>query len=85
MSALSGYGHVLLEAPHGLEASFAAKGSRVSGKKLAGTIRDVILIALAWAIFIGVMMHPGVQIIGILACAVALLVGGGRAVARRTA
>jgi hypothetical protein len=37
-----------------------------------------VLIALAWAIFIGLVMYPAAQIIGIAACAVALLVGGGR-------
>jgi hypothetical protein len=54
---------------------FAAKRA---GGGLIGTIRDLILIALAWTIFIGVILHPGVQIVGIAACALALLVGGAR-------
>lgn len=62
-------------------AAYAAHpGMRTSrtGRTLAATIRDLVLIALAWAIFIGLVMYPAAQIIGIAACAVALLVGGGR-------
>lgn len=61
------------EARYGLETSFAAESVGASGK-LAGIIQDVVLIALAWAIFIGVILYPVMQIIGILACSISLLV-----------
>jgi hypothetical protein len=69
-------------------AAFATHpGMRTSraGRSLAATIRDLALIALAWAIFIGLVMYPAVQIIGIATCAVALLIGSGRRAANRTA
>jgi hypothetical protein len=84
MSAVYGHGsaNVLQGAPFDLDVRFAAK--RV-GSGLIGTIRDLILIALAWTTFIGVILHPGVQIVGIAACALALLVGGARSAFSRTA
>jgi hypothetical protein len=85
MSALYGHGpaNVLQSAPFDLDVGFAAKRAG-AGSRLAGTIRDLILIAFAWTIFIGVILHPGAQIVGIAACALALLVGGARsAFARR--
>ena len=39
---------------------------------------DLALIALAWAIFIGVMLYPAAQLVGLFACAIALVVAGGR-------
>jgi hypothetical protein len=84
MSALHGHGsaNVLQGAPFDLDVRFAAKRA---GSGLIGTIRDLILIALAWTIFIGIILHPGVQIVGIAACALALLVGGARAAFSRRA
>ena len=49
-----------------------------AGRSLSGTVRDLALIALAWAIFIGLVMYPAAQIIGIATCAIALLLGSGR-------
>jgi hypothetical protein len=40
-----------------------------------GAIRDVALIALAWMILIGVIVYPVAQLIGILTCAIALVLG----------
>lgn len=84
MSALYGHGsaNVLQGAPFDLDVRFAAKRA---GDGLIGTIRDLILIALAWTIFIGIILHPGVQIVGIAACAFALLVGGVRSALGRKA
>jgi hypothetical protein len=48
------------------------------GSPLAATIRDLVLIALAWTLFIAVVMHPIAQIAGIAACAIALLIGSER-------
>jgi hypothetical protein len=56
-----------------------------AGRSLAATVSDLALIALAWAIFIGLMMYPAAQIIGIAACAIALLVGGARRAPDRAA
>jgi hypothetical protein len=86
MSALCGHGpaNVLQGAPFDLDVRFSAKRPG-AGRRLVGTIRDLILIALAWAIFIGVILHPAVQIVGIAACALALLVGGARAAFTRRA
>jgi hypothetical protein len=84
MSAVYGHGsaNVLQGAPFDLDVRFAAKRA---GGGLIGTIRDLFLIALAWTIFIGVILHPGAQIVGIAACALALLVSGARAALRHTA
>jgi hypothetical protein len=49
------------------------------GRGLAANIRDLGLIALAWMIFIGIILHPGAQLFGIAACGFALLVGSVRA------
>lgn len=68
-----GQADVLHGAPFDLVTGSAAPASAFG--RLAGTIRDLVLIALAWMIFVGVLFHPGVQIIGIAACALALLVG----------
>ena len=87
MSALCGHGpaDVLHGAPFDLDTR-SATGAKSSGfNRLAGTIRDVVLIALAWTIFIGVIFHPGVQIVGLVACALALLVGSAGAAVRRRA
>ena len=62
-------------------AAYAAHpGMRTSraGRSLAATVRDLALIALAWAIFIGLVMYPAAQIIGIATCAIALLLGSAR-------
>ena len=48
------------------------------GRSLAATIRDLVLIALAWALFVGIMMYPVAQIAGIFICAIALLLGSAR-------
>jgi hypothetical protein len=79
MSALYGHGpaNVLQGAPFDLDVRSAAKRAG-AGSRLAGTIRDLMLIALAWTIFIGIILHPAVQLVGIAACALALLVGGAR-------
>jgi hypothetical protein len=61
------------------QARYALEPRPAARSKLAGTIRDVTLIAFAWMIFIGVFVYPAAQIVGILACAIALLVGSGRA------
>ena len=84
MSAVYGHGsaNVLQGAPFDLDVRFAAKRA---GGGLIGTIRDLFLIALAWTIFIGVILHPGAQIVGIVACALALLFGSARAALRHTA
>ena len=79
MSAVYGSANVLQGAPFDLDVAKRAGGG------LIGTIRDLLLIALAWTIFIGVILHPGVQIVGIAACALALLVGGARAAFSRRA
>ena len=86
MRALYDHGsaNVLQGAPFDLDVRFAAKRAD-AGSRLAGTIRDLTLIALAWTIFIGVILHPGAQIVGIVACALALLVGGARSALGRRA
>jgi len=87
MSALYGHGpaDVLCGAPFDLDTR-SSSGAKSSGfTALAATIRDVILIALAWLVFIGVIFHPGVQIVGIAACALAVLVGSARAAIGRGA
>jgi hypothetical protein len=46
-----------------------------SSRKLGTTrvlIRDLALIALAWTVFIGVILYPAAQLVGLLACAIAL-------------
>jgi len=45
-------------------------------RNVAGTIRDIGLIMLAWMIFIGVVVYPAAQLVGLLTCAIALLVTG---------
>ena len=84
MSALYGHGpaNALQGAPFDLDVRFAAKRA---GGGLIGTIRDLILIALAWTIFIGAILHPGAQIVGIAACMLALLVGSARSAFSRSA
>ncbi len=72
------------EVRYDLETGSAAESFSAFGK-LAGTIRDIVLIALAWAIFIGVILYPVTQIIGILVCSIALLIGSMRTAARRSA
>jgi hypothetical protein len=51
----------------------------LSGGRLFATLRDLVFIALAWAIFIGIFVYPATQIVGIAACAIALAIGAGRA------
>jgi hypothetical protein len=76
MSAL--YGHAPAVALHGAPFDLDTASAARCGRGLAGTIQDLVLIALAWAIFIGVILHPGVQIVGLGACALGLLVGSVR-------
>jgi hypothetical protein len=52
---------------------------RAAGRGLIRTIGDIGLIGLAWMIFIGVIFHPGAQLVGIAACGLALLVSSLRA------
>jgi hypothetical protein len=84
MSALCSHGSadVLRGAPFDLITVSAAQSSATRGG-LAGSFRDIVLIALAWVIFVGVILHPGVQIVGIVTCALALLIGGARAATNR--
>jgi hypothetical protein len=79
MSALCGFApaETLQGAPFDLAIGPAGKAS--GARRLAGTIRDLALIAIAWALFIGVIFHPGVQIVAIMTCALALMVGSARA------
>jgi hypothetical protein len=86
MSALYGHGpaNVLQGAPFDLNVRSAAKRAG-AGSKLVRTTRDLMLIALAWTIFIGIILHPAVQLVGIAACAFALLVGGARSAFSRRA
>ncbi|HEY4920559.1 MAG TPA: hypothetical protein VII40_10695 [Xanthobacteraceae bacterium] len=50
-----------------------------AGAGFLATLRDLAFIAVAWAIFIGIILHPATQIVGIAACAIALVIGAGRA------
>jgi hypothetical protein len=77
MRDLQGHGSavVLQGAAFDLDTGSAVRGSR----GLAANIRDLGLIALAWVIFIGVILHPGAQLVGIAACGLALVVGSVRA------
>jgi hypothetical protein len=38
-------------------------------------LKDVTLIALAWALLVGVIVYPVAQLIGLLTCGVALAIG----------
>lgn len=67
---------VLRNALLDLETAPAARGN------LFRTLRDIALIALAWMIFVGAVMYPAVQIVGIVACAVVLLAGRRRDAAK---
>lgn len=57
--------------PRGLHVA----GAVAVGDGFAGKIRDAAFIVLAWTIFIGVFFHPVAQIVGLSACALALLLG----------
>ena len=39
-----------------------------------GTLRDLALIALAWALLVGVIVYPVAQVVGLVTCAIALAV-----------
>jgi hypothetical protein len=41
---------------------------------IVGTLQDLALIALAWGLLIGVIVYPVAQLIGLLACAIALAI-----------
>jgi hypothetical protein len=86
MNGHCGHGpaNVLQGAPFDLDVHSAAKRAG-AGSKLVATSRDLMLIALAWMIFFGVILHPAVQLVGIAACALALLVGGARSAFSRRA
>jgi hypothetical protein len=45
---------------------------------IARTLRDVLLIALAWALLIGVIIYPVAQIVGLITCAIALALSAAR-------
>jgi hypothetical protein len=47
-------------------------------RRVFRVLRDIVLIAMAWAVFIGIMIQPAAQLVGLLACAIALIVGCGR-------
>jgi hypothetical protein len=70
---------VLPGAFYGLENCPAAES------RVAGTVRDTLLIVLGWAIFIGAFIYPVAQIVGIVACGIALLVGSDRIPSRSLA
>jgi hypothetical protein len=76
MNALHGHGSavVLQGAAFDLDTGSPVRG----GRGLAANIRDLGLIALAWVIFIGIILHPGAQLFGIVVCGLALLVGSVR-------
>ena len=38
-------------------------------------LKEVTLIALAWALLVGVIVYPVAQLIGLLTCGVALAIG----------
>jgi hypothetical protein len=50
------------------------RGATRGKGRVAGTIRDIALIALAWVVLAGVIFFPATQLIGILTCAIALTV-----------
>ncbi|HUI97066.1 MAG TPA: hypothetical protein VLX44_15020 [Xanthobacteraceae bacterium] len=66
------HGATALAVPAGLR-------SAPAGARFLATLRDLAFIAMAWAIFIGTMIYPATQIVGIAACAIALFIGAGRA------
>jgi hypothetical protein len=47
---------------------------RIRGK-FVRTIRDIVLIVLAWIVSIGIFIYPIAQIVAVLACTIALLFG----------
>ena len=55
------------------------RGASRGKGRVAGTIRDIALIALAWVVLAGVIFFPATQLIGILTCAIALAVSRPRA------
>jgi hypothetical protein len=85
MSALCGFAPAerLQGAPFDLRIRSVAKAS--DARRLAGTIRDLALIVLAWALFIGLIFHPGAQIVGLVTCALALMIGSARGAGGRRA
>jgi hypothetical protein len=52
--------------------------SRSAVSTAGRTLVDLVLIALVWAIFIGVMLYPAAQLVGLIACAIALVFAGRR-------
>lgn len=58
----------------------AAKGFARRPQGVLRTVRDLAFIALAWALLIGIIAYPAAQLVGLLACAIALAfsaAGGG--------
>lgn len=72
----------------GPEPGYALRGSAQAADPCARgpqgvlrTLRDLAFIALAWALLIGIIAYPVAQLVGLLACAIALAfstAGGGR-------
>jgi hypothetical protein len=59
-------------AVRGLAHDAGARGRDKSG--IVGTLQDLALIALAWALLIGVIVYPVAQLVGLLTCAIALAI-----------
>ena len=68
----------------GLRHSAEAPVAIGAGRSVTQTVRDLALIAIAWAILIGAIIYPAAQLIGLLTCAVALAVGSRRQVLAET-
>jgi hypothetical protein len=69
------------------ERGYAVRGSAQAADSFARspqgvlrTLRDLAFIALAWALLIGIIAYPQAQLVGLLACAIALAfsTSGGR-------
>jgi hypothetical protein len=76
MRAFQGRGQAVALQGAPFDLAIARRGG---GRGFIGTIGDLVVIALAWMIFIGVIFHPGAQLVGIAACGLALLLGSVRA------
>jgi hypothetical protein len=48
--------------------------ARRDNRGIVGTLRDLALIALAWALLIGIIVYPVAQLVGLLTCAIVLAV-----------
>ena len=44
------------------------------GCSIVGIVKDLSLIALGWGVFVAMITHPAMQLAGLLACSIALVI-----------